>query len=96
MTRVVSCRSCGAKIIWCETDAGRRAPVDAHTDIEGPLVLWFKDGVQRASHVASLTPAQLALFGSAGTFRHRSHFETCPNANKHRKSKKGAETWPPR
>jgi len=29
--RIVRCRSCRARIIWFETDAGKKMPVDADT-----------------------------------------------------------------
>ena len=29
--RITRCRSCNAKIIWFETDAGKKMPVDADT-----------------------------------------------------------------
>jgi len=56
-----SCSSCGAKIVWFRTAAGKRMPVD------------------EASTQPTDREDQLDLT------RHKSHFATCPNANKHRR-----------
>ncbi len=80
-----TCKSCGARIVWCRTREGKRMPVDAEPHPEGNLVI---DANQQA-HV--LTRDEL-LPGAANRFR--SHFATCPHAAGHRKAAK-AEPPPP-
>lgn len=63
------CRSCGAEVIWVETEKGRRMPVDAESTEGGNIVLV--DGV--------------AKYVKAGEGTHVSHFVTCPNAKSHRR-----------
>jgi hypothetical protein len=81
------CRSCGAPIVWAETEAGRRMPVDADTDPDGN-VLVVPDPVT-GELVALIDSEAKPLAKRERTWpegtRHRSHFATCPNASTHRK-----------
>lgn len=73
-----TCRSCGAPIVWCVTPAGNRMPVDADPSPRGNLVL--------EGELARVVPAPDLLDRRP---RHTSHFATCPNADQHRKVRRG-------
>lgn len=62
------CRSCGQRIVWVETERGRRMPVDAEP-VPGHFVITHGP---RNGAVATQVPVYV------------SHFSTCPNADQHR------------
>lgn len=66
MNDVQKCRSCGKPIIWVETSAGKKMPLDAKP--EKRFVIGSKSG---KAHLLDT---------------HLSHFATCPDAGKWRKS----------
>jgi len=70
------CSSCGAPILWAETEHGKTMPLDPEP--ERRLILGEKTGI------AYLRP----------TFK--SHFASCPNADKHRKPKPATFNGKPR
>ena len=72
-----TCKSCGARVIWCHTESGKRMPLDEEPSERGNMLLG-KDGVAR--HIGD--PAMFA-----GQKR-LSHFATCASAAQHRKGKK--------
>ena len=68
------CRSCGAEIIWAQTEFGKLMPMDAEpTILPGAFTLESQDGT-------STKRARLV-----GRY-YISHFATCPNAAEHRRS----------
>lgn len=68
------CRSCGAALVWAVTAAGKRAPFDAQTSLEGTHALV--DG--KAVHRSAAAP---------GSLFHLSHFATCPQAEAWRRGR---------
>lgn len=82
-----TCRSCGAPVRWAVTQAsGARMPLDTLATPSGNLriVAWREDGHRMPTPVVAINPeAALALTPYAYT----SHFATCPNASKHRRSR---------
>lgn len=64
------CRSCGAEILWAETTAGKRIPLDLPSERRFLLVPIDSEEV---AGVAT----------SHETYE--THFVTCPNAAEHRK-----------
>lgn len=68
------CSSCGAPIVWALTPAGKRMPFDAEPlEVRG---LYLID--TRSRNASTLeTPYPI----------HRTHFATCPHAQRHRKRK---------
>jgi len=70
-----SCRSCGAEIVWVETENKKRMPIDAEPTDAGKFVLE-DEGTD--------TPRALYRPGANGE-RFTSHFATCPNAAEHRR-----------
>lgn len=76
--RIARCNSCGAEIIWVTTPNGKNMPVNLAEDPRGSIYL---DADGRMGQ-ASLTGAP-----PEGTLtRHLSHFATCPQAQKWRRS----------
>jgi hypothetical protein len=73
-----SCSSCGARVEWVTTDAGKKMPLDLEPSAAGNVVVRG-DGVAR-----TLGPLELAMLPT-GTVRRVSHFATCPNAEQHRR-----------
>lgn len=63
------CSSCGAAILWTETEQGRPMPVDATPTGKGIALIPLADGRTRSRVIDVYV----------------SHFATCPNAAKHRK-----------
>lgn len=84
MPRIAHCKSCGAEIIWIETEGGKMMPCDATQE-----TYWLGGGKDRI-----VTPNGEVLSGrfygepgKAAGLGYRSHFATCPNADRHRKGK---------
>lgn len=76
MSEPAKCRSCGAAIIWAETPAGKKMPMDAEPAVDGD---WFFQGDKVFKHLKiDETPAPPL---------HKSHFSSCQNAAQHRKPK---------
>lgn len=73
----VTCKSCGADILWALTDDGKKAPLDAKPT--GKVIVL--DGFVYADQGELLPPTAKVVDGYV------SHFSTCPNAAEHRKAK---------
>lgn len=74
--KVARCRTCGAEIIWTETEKGRRMPVDADPESIGTFRLEDRPGDSNGP---------LAIFIPEEDRRcapdlHASHFATCAQA----------------
>jgi len=67
------CSSCGARIVWTRTRNGRM-PVDWIPSDRGNVELRF-DGHDIEARV-----------GAVGPGKYVSHFATCPQASKHRRT----------
>jgi len=76
---VTTCASCGAEIIWCRTDTGKRMPVDAHPATDGNFILDGDPQLPTARSVARVD-------SEPGQPLHRSHFATCPHADRYRRT----------
>jgi len=80
---MTACRSCSAEVIWVLTERGKRMPLDAEPykgdDPRGLFVLRGRD---------ELVPTAVAVPPDAFPDEpfYRSHFATCPNAARHRRS----------
>lgn len=77
------CRSCDAAITWVLLPSGKRMPVDADAHQAGGVVFdgcADADGTQKAHHLK-------ADEERTGGDRYRSHFQTCPQADQHRRAK---------
>lgn len=66
-----SCRSCGATVLWVETESGKKMPLDAEPE---------RRFVIEAGH----DPMRARLRNT-----YVSHFSTCPQAERWRKSEEG-------
>lgn len=76
------CRSCGDPVIWAVTKAGKRIPVDPDVSETGNIALRRGTRGQIVA-VVSRTPVNQGRL---------SHFVTCPNAQKHRKTEENERT----
>lgn len=76
------CRDCGASIIWCVSENGRRAPVNADPVTDGNVFIYLQDGEPIAQ---VLTKEKRARAVELGTQLRTSHFATCPNAQARRR-----------
>lgn len=75
-----TCKSCGARIRWVITTAGKRMPLDPEPHPEGTIVPVFDPARDRP--VARVLPAP-----PTDRDAWRSHFATCPNADQHRRAR---------
>ena len=69
----MTCRSCGAPVIWVKTKAGKNTPLDAEPRSDGNLEIV--DGVA--------LPALPLVEGP----RYTNHFSRCPQAKEWRKAR---------
>lgn len=76
-----TCRTCHAPIRWAFTEKGRRMPVDPEPHPEGTIAL---EPIPGASRDVTTMRAIVVAIGSRPTL-YRSHFSTCPQADRHRK-----------
>lgn len=74
------CRSCGAKIMWVKTKKGKNMPIDYDPELEH---LWAdaEEPVRADSARGRRQPVKPEFDPGNMT----SHFETCPNAEDHRR-----------
>ena len=85
---VCKCRSCGAEIVWVAMQSGKKMPCDAE------LIHAVEEGDAKTSFVL---PGGIMKRGREGRHPHgeadfvgyRSHFETCPQADRFRKRGQG-------
>jgi hypothetical protein len=69
------CATCDARIVWATNDkTGKPAPIDAHPDPDGPVILLPGDRYR------VLTKAErLGEPVAVRTLRYTNHWQTCPN-----------------
>lgn len=87
MTNVRPCKSCGTPMRWATTTKGKRIPLDDAPSSEGAIAL----AVVQADH--GLVEVAVTLHDQAledarknGVVLRVPHFQTCPNADAHRKA----------
>ena len=79
--KVTTCKSCGAKIVWIKTQNGRSMPCN-----EEQVEYHTKDGeVVRGNIIKDGGSALVPIVDGIG---YVSHFATCPNADKHRRTRR--------
>ena len=79
------CRSCGAQIIWIRMASGKKMPVDAE-----PVTYWARMGGTEKIVTPNGEVVSCELQGEdkdATGIGYKSHFSTCPYADKHRRKK---------
>jgi hypothetical protein len=85
---VSACRSCGATIRWATTVNGKRIPVDDEPVPDGNLVLSDPTpGAYAPTAAQYVAPEQPSLFPEPDPPRFRSHYATCPDADRWRKTR---------
>jgi hypothetical protein len=75
--KIQKSRSCGAPIFWCRTAGGRMMPVDAEATPLGSLTI--ETGADGSESAVTIGPEYTGE-------RYVSHFATCPDRRKWRKS----------
>lgn len=81
-----SCSSCQAPIRWVVVaSTGRRMPIDPDPAANGNIV--FRPGGSEVEYVGAPRPDGGLVGDEYEGRRFVSHFATCPNASKHRKSR---------
>jgi hypothetical protein len=89
-----TCGSCPAPILWAETTAGERMPVDEQPSNSGNVLLHLSDDTPRPKLLAGvLTRGQAAGARDRQERLYRSHFASCPNASGHRRSRSKTRRW---
>lgn len=82
---MTKCRSCGAEIIWVETENGKKMPCNSD-----PVTYW-KNAKGKATIVTpngEVCKADLeGDINKATGYGYISHFATCPQADKHRRKR---------
>lgn len=78
--RIEPCGSCKAPVIWAVLASSRRIPIDAEPCEQGNVSL------SRQPYGVLATPVKAMLAFGRKDLR-RSHFATCPNAQKHRQER---------
>ena len=77
-----ACRSCGARIYWAETAAGKIIPIDEKPVDDGNVILtWSERAMLLKAHVLKSDDVV-----APERNRYVTHFTTCPNAKQHRRS----------
>jgi hypothetical protein len=94
MTATPTCSSCGAAIRWARTSSGKAIPLDADPVPHSNLLVVDQHGqavpaaVARAAVERGYAHVQVARRGlrtvDPDLPRWRSHFVTCPRAERHR------------
>ena len=54
---MATCRSCGAEIVWLQTNSGKRIPVDAETCPDGEAERLYQPEHGHVSHFATCPQA---------------------------------------
>lgn len=80
-----TCRSCGARIVWAVTSAGRRMPVDRESSEAGTVSLVVGAAGDLLALVLKGEGIRLARKHEHPL--HTAHFATCPEAAKHRRKR---------
>ena len=77
-----ACASCRAPIFWAQLPSGKSMPVDAAPTPDGTVLLFHTAKGSLRAHVLKKGEAY-----HLGAPRRTSHFVTCPQAQKHRRSR---------
>ena len=77
--KIVTCRSCKARIFFIQTPKGKSHPVD-----EKPVRIWVEDMVEKPNDENGVT----VTFVWKQVEGYMSHFATCPDADRFRKTRK--------
>lgn len=81
---ISTCSSCGARIRWAKTSAGKRMPLDAEPSGSGNVLLGWIGGEEVAIVLGNDRADERAAAQIDGR-AYLSHFATCPNASAHRR-----------
>jgi hypothetical protein len=80
-----TCGSCGAEILWAKTLEGGRMPLDpAPLDIQAPQLVMRNPQTGKCKVLTQDDMASVDGWRARGGTVHRSHWATCPSADRHR------------
>lgn len=80
-------------MLWADTTAGERMPVDEQPTADGNVLLHITDDSPKPKLIAGVL-TRLQAEGARDSERlYRSHFASCPNANGHRRSRNKTRRW---
>lgn len=79
---MAQCRSCGEEITWCVTTNGKKIPIDVEPNERGQFLMVGSEAGDRGEKV----PVVKRTRSVTGEL-YQTHFETCPQADSHRKSR---------
>lgn len=71
------CRFCGRPVIWAQTAAGRRMPVDAEPNPAGNVALVSLSGAATDRPLAMVLHTEFARASTPDEVIHTSHMKTC-------------------
>jgi len=74
-----TCKSCEARIVWVETEGGKKMPLDYVPTVDGNVVI--RGGAAHVLHDGEQPGPREG--------RYTCHFQTCPDATKHRGAARG-------
>lgn len=83
MTPATHCTSCKAAIVWAETVAGNRMPLDAGPNPDGNVIAVGHTG----EHMVVKVGTAEELAATPADRRYLSHFATCTHPDRHRRRK---------
>lgn len=88
------CRSCRAPILWAFTTAsGERMPLDEKPSATGNVVVHISEEQPPRLMAGVLTRGQVDGARLDGKTLYRSHFVSCPDAARHRRSPNKTRRW---
>ena len=79
MSAVARCRSCGAEVVWVVTEKGKKMPLDRDPSPDGRFAKVRVD--ENGDRLVRFVRDEERI----GEKLYQSHFETCPNADRHRR-----------
>lgn len=88
------CRSCREPILWAHTTAtGERMPLDEKPTASGNVVVHISEEKQPRLMAGVLTRGQVDGARLDGQKLYRSHFVSCPDSARHRRSPSKTRRW---
>lgn len=80
-----ACTSCGAELLWAETETGGRMPLEVEQIIDpAPRVVAYNPASGRCHVIKQEDLFLVPSWLRGGVTLHRSHWTSCPHAVQHR------------
>lgn len=91
-----ACRSCHAPILWADTANDERLPLDEKPTARGNVVIQIQPpapGKPLRLTAGVLGRVQADGARANGVHLYLSHFATCPDSSRHRRSRSKTRRW---